>query len=207
MESKELGVYDCVRNIADRLVVMRYCAELKMVKGKESRLGLMNSRGSSLMDFAVRQKVLYRIPGLSCNLADSWEGPYVVLERIGDVNSRICRECKVKHSKVVHVNCVKKYCETGNFARLDVAVDEIEERNKLIGVCVRVLMGRNLMNCWAEVFSNVPGKTMKVVVKIETGDNPSFRQAPYSVPLGLREEVIKELGILEMSWVIERCDW
>ncbi len=48
---------------------------------------------------------------------------------------------------------------------------------------------------------------MKVVVKIETGDNPSFRQAPYSVPLGLKVEVIKELGILEMSWVIERCDW
>ena len=177
-------------------------------EGEESRLGLMN-RGAKLREFVVGEKVLYRIPGLSCKLADFWEGPYVVLERIGDVNYRICREGKEKHSKVVHVNCVKKYCERGSIARLDVVVDETEEeRNKLSGVCegfdgneLDELLGR-----YREVFSDVPGNTTKVVLKIETGDNPPFRQAPYSVPLGLREEVRKELGSLEKCGVIERCD-
>ena len=89
--------------MAERLEVMRDCAELKTVKGKGSRLGLMN-RGARLREFVVGQKVLYWIPGLSCKLADSWEGVYMVLERIGDVNYRISREGKVKHSKVVHVN-------------------------------------------------------------------------------------------------------
>ncbi len=95
---------------------MRDCAELKMVKGKGSRLGLMN-RGFRLREFMLGQKVLYWIPG---KLADSCEGPYVLLERIGDVNYRICREGKVKHSKVVYVNCVKKNCKRVSIVRGEV---------------------------------------------------------------------------------------
>ena len=35
---------------------------------------------------------------------------------------------------------------------LDVVVDEIEEeRNKLSGVCVRVLMERSWMSCWVGI--------------------------------------------------------
>lgn len=45
-----------------------------------------------------------------------------------------------------------------------------------------------------------------MVIRIETGDSPPFRQAPYSVPLGLRKEVRKELSSLEKCGVIERCD-
>ncbi len=107
-----------------------------MAKGNESRFSLMN-RGSKLRELVVESKVLYRIPGLSCKLADSWEGPYLVLERVGEVNYKIGKEGARKHWKVVHVNCLKKYRESGSIGRLDVVVEEEEEqRNKLSGECV-----------------------------------------------------------------------
>ncbi len=67
--------------MAERLELMRDCAALNMM-----------NRGSKLREFVVGSKVLYRIPGLSCKLADSWEGPYLVLERVGEVNYKIGKE-------------------------------------------------------------------------------------------------------------------
>ncbi len=37
---------------------------------------------------------------------------------IGEVNYRIEKEGKGKHSKVVHVNCLKRYWESGSICRL-----------------------------------------------------------------------------------------
>ncbi len=208
MECGKLDVCEWVNNMAERLELMRDCAELKMAKGKESRLALMN-RGAKLREFAVGSKVLYRIPGLSCKLADSWEGPYVVLERVGEVNYKICKEGMKKHCKVVHVNCLKKYCERVRVARLDVVVEEVkEQRNVLSGECEGFDQGEleELLGRYEDVFSDLPGNTKRVMMKIETGDHPPFRQAPYSVPIGIREEVRKELSSLEKCGVIERCD-
>ncbi len=122
-----------VSNIAERLKLMRNCAALKMAKGKESRLALMN-KGTKLREFAVGSKV-YCIPGLSCKLADSWEGPsYIVLEKMGEVNFKIHKEGAKKHCKVVHVNCLRRCHERGSTCRLDVVVEEVDQRNKLRGV-------------------------------------------------------------------------
>ncbi len=72
---------------------------------------------------------MYRIPGLSCKLTDLWEGPYEVLERVGQVNYRICKVGSKKQCKVVHVNCIKKIIESVKIARF---VEEEEvERNVL----------------------------------------------------------------------------
>ncbi len=53
-----------------------------------------------------------------------------------------------------------------------------------------------LIGKYDAVFSDAPGHTKKVAMTIDTGDHPPVRQAPYSVPLRLREEVRNELG----SW-------
>ncbi len=122
---------------------------------------------------------------------------------------KICKEEMKKRCKVVHVNCLKKYCEKVRVARLDVVVEEVEEqRNVLSGECEGFDQGKleELLGRYEDVFSDLPGNTKRVMMKIETGDHPPFRQAPYSVPIGIREEVRKELSSLEKCGVIERCD-
>ncbi len=70
VESKEMNVCDWVAGMMDRLERMRDCAALKMAKGKESRLRYCN-KGSKLRVFEKGDRVMYRIPGMFCKLADS----------------------------------------------------------------------------------------------------------------------------------------
>ncbi len=67
---EKMNMCSWVRHMAERLELMRDCAEAKLLKGKKSRLRLAN-KGTKLREFGVGDKVLYRIPGWSCKLADS----------------------------------------------------------------------------------------------------------------------------------------
>ncbi len=132
VDSQKLNVCEWVRCIAERLERMRECAAVKMVKSKQSRLNYAN-RGCKLREFKVGQLVLYRVQS---KLADSWEGPYKVRERMGEVNYRIGKVDTEKHVKVVHVNCLKEYKERLEVNRIDVVLEEgTSERNVLSGEC------------------------------------------------------------------------
>ncbi len=63
-----------------------------------------------------------------------------------------------------------------------------------------------VLNEFEDVFSEVPGNTDRVVMSIDTGNSPPIRQAPYSVPMGIRDIVKEELKSLEECGVIERCE-
>ena len=53
------------------------------------------------------------------------------------------------------------------------------------------------------VFSSRPGNTDRVVLMIDTGESPPIRQVPYSVPLGIRDQVKSELDELVECETIE----
>ncbi len=206
VDSEQFNVCEWVRCMAERLERMRECAAVKMAKGKQSRLSYMN-RGCKLREFKAGQLVLYRVPGMHSKLADSWEGPYKVKERVGKVNYRIGAMESDKHARVVHVNCLKKYKERLEVNRIEVVLEErVSERNMLSGECegfveeeLNELLGR--YEC---LFVGKPGCTEIVELSIDTGNSPPIRQSPYSVPLGVRDDVKRELEVLEESGIIER---
>ncbi len=206
LEGRETNVCDWVAGLMDRLERMRDCAALKMSKGKEGRLRYYN-RGSKLREFEVGDMILYRIPGMSCKLADSWEGPYRVLDRKGQVNYKIGKVGKETHAKVVHVNCMKKFQERAEVKRLDLVLEEgVQERNVLKDDCVGLVKEEldGLIAEFGDVFSDVPGNTSRVRMTIDTGDSLPVKQSPYSVPLGIRDAVREELDSLLECGVIER---
>ncbi len=206
VDSQKLNVCEWVRCMAERLERMRECAAVKMVKSKQSRLNYAN-RGCKLREFKVGQLVLYRVPGMQSKLADSWEGPYKVRERMGEVNYRIGKVDTEKHAKVVHVNCLKEYKERLEVNRIDVVLEEgTSERNVLSGECEGYVESEleELLSRYECLFVGKPGCTDLVQLKIDTGSSPPIRQTPYSVPLGVREDVKRELELLERSGIIER---
>ncbi len=132
VEGKERNVCDWVSGLMDRLERMRDCAALRMSKGKEGRMRYLN-RGCKMRTFEG-ELVLYRIPGMSCKLADSWEGPFKVLSKMGSVNYKIGKVGNEKHAKVVHVNCLKKYRERMNIRRLDLVLEDVEQERNVLGL-------------------------------------------------------------------------
>ncbi len=208
LEGTERSVCDWVAGLMDRLERMRDCAALKMSKSKEGRMRYYN-RGSKVREFEVGELVLYRIPGMSCKLADSWEGPFKVLERKGEVNYKIGKVGKETHAKVVHVNCIKKFKEREEVNTLDVVLEEeIRERSKLRDDCEGFVEQEleEIMREFGDVFSEVPGNTDRVRMSIETGDHGPISQSPYSVPMGIRDSVRAEIDSLLECGIIERSE-
>ncbi len=58
-----------------------------------------------------------------------------MLSKTGDVNYKIARQGKERHSKVVHVNCncLKRFIERGEVYRLDVVVEGVTDKQLLEG--------------------------------------------------------------------------
>ena len=207
VEAERLNVCEWVTRMAERLENVRDSAALRMAKGKESRLQYLN-KGTKMREFKEGDLVLYRVPGRTCKLSDSWQGPYKVLKRMGSVNYRIGRVGNDKHAKVVHVNCIKEFKERATIRRLDIVVEEQgDESSMLKGECEGFNKSelQGLLGTYDDVFSDSPGSTDRVKMSIDTGDSEPIRQTPYSVPLGIRELVRKELESLEELGIIERC--
>ncbi len=206
-DSKKLNVCEWVLRMSERLESLRDSAALGMAKGRESRIQYLN-RGTKLRVFDKGDHVLYRVPGMTCKLSDSWQGPYVVVERVGAVNYRIGKIGKVKHNKVVHVNCLKAFKERAEIKRLDVVIEEESESSSVLnGVCEGFVECEldELLSDYKDVFSDRPGYTDRVVLEIKTSEGEPIRQTPYSVPLGIRDKVRKELDSLVEQGIIERC--
>ncbi len=205
MEGKEMGVCEWVNGLAERLDLMRDCAALKLGKSRESRLKYVN-RGSKSRELEEGSLVLYRVPGMSSKLADSWEGPYKVLAKKDAVNYKIGKVGAETHAKVVHINCLKQYVERRTVNRLDVVLEEHVTATKVLSGVYDGFVQEELdeLSEYGEVFSDRPGGTERVVLKIDTGSHAPIRQVLYSVPLGIRDAVKKELEELEESGIIER---
>ncbi len=190
-----------VRGMAEKLELIRDCAELRMAKNKEGRMKFLN-RGCKTREFVVGDLMLYRIPGMKCKLSDSWEGPYEVLQRVGEVNYKISRKGMPKHARIVHVNCLKKFKERFAVNRLDVVLEDSKEEECLLrGECEGYMQEEidGLLEEFGEVFSDAPGSTEEVILSIDTGDALPIRQAPYSVPLGIRSIVVNYPGFFSLS--------
>ncbi len=141
-------------------------------------------------------------------MSDSWQGPYKVLKKMGAVNYRIGKVENEMHSKVVHVNCIKEFRERACIRRLDIVVEEQGDESSILrGECEGFNESelQGLLGTYDDVFSDSPGSTDRVKMSIDTGDSEPIRQTPYSVPLGIRELVRKELESLEELGIIERC--
>ncbi len=80
-----------------------------------------------------------------------------------------------------------------------VAEGESEQMNVLSGECdgYDQMELDELLDSFSDVFSSSPGNTQVVTLHIVTGDCQPIRQAPYSVPIGIRDKVRKELKDLE----------
>ncbi len=178
--------------------VVRDVAALNIAKAREKRESYFN-KGSKLREFEVGDRVLYRVPGLTCKLSDSW---IVVQDKKGLVNYRFGRD--VKNGKTVHVNSIKKYVEQININRLDVVIDEDVDSTLLDGACTGYDESKlgEVLDKHVDVSSEVPGNVDLVEMSIDTGNTRekqgiiSRSHSPWYSPLG---PVREKQGIISRS--------
>ena len=153
--------------------------------------------------------VLCRIPGMTPKLADSWHGPYRVLEKVNQVDYRI--EFSKKRKKVLHVNNLKLYMgREVAVKRIAIVAEDFSEdecvRLKMDGFCEGFEREKlpMLLEQYPDVISDVPGRTEVAELKIETGICLPIASKPYRVPDKLKSEVRAEVEkLVDMGVVIE----
>ena len=157
--------------------------------GKEAsrKRKLMFDKGAVERTLKEGDLVLCRVPGMSKKLKESWHGPYEVVGCMNRVDYKV--KIGKGRSKILHINNLKKFHPRGEeVLRLAVVAEDWENDEeigtKLSGVCKE--FDRNvvaeLQQDFPEVFSDLPGKTKVVKLKIQTGDAEPVASHPHRVP-------------------------
>ena len=162
--------------------------------------------------YEVGEKVFVMLPHKVNSLSPMWAGPYEILKILGPVDYLVLLHDRVKKTRVVHYNMLRKYqprinCFIVNKETFDVDVpasfpssvkrtmsskdikipDELNVEEK------RAI--ESLLKRYDEVFSDLPGVTDVLRHEIRTIDDEPINVAPYPVPQALRETVQKEINV------------
>ncbi len=168
----------------------------------------------TLRNFSVGDLVWKRIPGLHSSLESSLEGPFVIKEKLSDVNYRIAPNKSKYKGKVVHINLLKDYgkhcdinivvavpeCEAGETMPVsDHRISSelcVEQRSSLL----------DLLSKHNTLFSDVPGLTNTVSHSITLTRSDPLWTPSYSIPAHLEpafqksvDEELLSMDIIEPS--------
>ncbi len=208
---RQVGVSQWVGELQDKLAVIHDCVHVRGSLSRQIRQKLHN-RGKVERSLDIGDKVLLRIPGMVNVLEESWEGPFVVKERLSKVNYRVVEEGSRKRGRVVHINNCKLYkvrdCMIGSIV---VIAEECVNDKKCPLLEVKCdgyddIQLKLVLDEFQDVFSEIPGNCDVVKMSIELdSDAKVLSKRPYQIPVRLREGVKKEieslleLGIIEPS--------
>ncbi|PAA78757.1 hypothetical protein BOX15_Mlig016452g7 [Macrostomum lignano] len=166
------------------------------------RQKLWYDRQSRERELQPGDKVLLLLPSSSKKLHAEWRGPYEVLERCSDVNYRIRMG---PATNTFHVNLLKKYnSREAVLMQLPAAATSAPELSEHLTPAERDRL-LQLVQDFAGVFSEIPGRTDLVEHRIRTTSDRVVRIRPRREPQAhrqvLQEEIQRmlDLGVIEPS--------
>ena len=214
----------------DRLEKLHELASFKEMEAKRKQKKYFDGK-SKVRDLEPGQRVLVLLSTSNSNLLAEWKGPYKVIEKVSPVDYKI--QINRKTSKVYHINILKLYFEREQITQeREEAVqcldnicslgEELEEDEQVICNPLLVQIERiddviisdsletekaNEIKGWikeyADVITNVPGRTYLVSYDIKLKDRQPVLKKPYCLPFALRSQVKKEIDNMKHAGIIE----
>lgn len=97
-----------MENMRDRMATLWPLVREHMLEAQEAQPRVYN-RGAQQRDFQPGDKVLVLVPTTECTFLAQWNGPYEVLEKVGEVNYRVRQPGRRHLTQIYHVNLLKKW--------------------------------------------------------------------------------------------------
>ena len=168
------------------------------------------NRGAKLRTFNPGDQVLVLVPTAECKFLAKWQGPYDVIDRVGEVNYRVRQPGRRKTIQVYHINLLKQWHPPT--ALRDPALLSLSAQLPLPEVPVGDQLSpsqsqdlKEVVLQHLDVFSERPGRTATVSHDIKTEPGVRVRLRPYRIPearrAAIRAEVTSmlQMGIIEES--------
>ncbi len=213
---EDLDVEDWVLKLQERLSLLHDMAVVEESSNTTKRcLSFNKNRSDRCLE--VGSKVLIRIPGMHASLQASWEGPYVVKEKMSRVTYRVSKGDSHR-LRVVHINNTKEYVDrVVNVNAVSVVAEEHGVLCDLEGS--KAVLGTEKCDGYVEkelqellrdldmYFSDMPGlcKGSKCVIKLREGADV-VNLPPRLIPVGIRDGVEIEIDKMLTSGVIVKSD-
>ena len=206
-------VVEHVEQVRDRMAQVWPIVREHLGRAQQAQARIYN-RGAQLRVFRPGELVLVLVPTAECKFLAKWQGPYEVVERVGEVNYRVRQPGRRKPTQLYHVNILKQWKEGGNppgpaplglVARRGVPVVPVGEDlspDQKQDLADLVLQHQ-------DVFSELPGRTSVIQHDIRTAPGVKVRVPPYRVPEARRAAIQEEVARMLQLHVIEesRSAW
>ena len=180
-------------------------------QGQQAQARVYN-RGTQLRTFQsgdlVLDLVLDLVPTAECKFLAKWQGPYEVVERVGELNYRVRQPGRRKPTQIYHINILKQWRRGGEPP--DPVPLALAARHEIpevpVGEDLSPAQKHDLddlvMQLW-DVFSVLPGRTMIAHHDIRTAPGVKVRVHPYRIPEARRKAIQAEVRRMLQLRVIE----
>ncbi|CAM5073410.1 unnamed protein product [Eretmochelys imbricata] len=158
----------------------------------------------------TRDRVMVLVPNAESKLLAQWQGPYEVVEPMGEVTYKVQQPGHWKQEQIYHINLLKPWHQREVCV---VAQETPIQRNNMheqIRISTDLTPNQKkevteMNNRYQDVFSTKPGRTTEAYHHIFTDPGAMVTLRPYQVPAAKREEIkaevkrMLELGVIEES--------
>uniref|UniRef100_A0A8C5CZT0 ribonuclease H n=1 Tax=Gadus morhua TaxID=8049 RepID=A0A8C5CZT0_GADMO len=198
-----------VGDMRDRMATLWPLVREHMQEAQVAQARVYN-RGAQQRDFQPGDKVLVLVPTTECKFLARWNGPYEVLEKVGEVNYRVRQPGRRSPTQIYHVNLLKKWnardvlCSIPPKATSETGPAKVPLGEQLSPAQRQELM--ELVDQNQDVFSSEPGHTNLVQHHIINEPGKKVKLRPYRIPEARREAVRSEVKTMLEAGVIEESN-
>ena len=164
---------------------------------------------SKCRELARYDTVLYRRPGMTPKLQESWVGPFKVVDKFNKVNYRIATVKYPTKTRVAHINDLKPYNVDPTLCTLQVMAEDIVRQPNMILTREITKVQPDIQFVLAkypDIVNDTPGTTTLVEARIDTDEGRLVSLPPYRIPEAKRQQVKKELAKLVKQGILVKRD-
>ena len=202
-----------VEGLRDRMATLWPLVREHMAEAQTAQARVYN-RGTQPREFQVGDKVLVLVPTVECKFLARWQGPYEVIERLGEVNYKVRRTGRRQETKIYHINLLKKW--VAREALLSLSLPQKPQAKEAeavpMGEQLTPRQKQDLTELLQEhrpVFATEPGYTNLIEHPILTMPGKKVKLRPYRVPEARKEAIKEEVKKMLEAGIIEesRSEW
>ena len=189
-------IIEHVEQVRDRMAQVWPVVREHLGRAQQAQARVYN-RGAQLRTFDPGDQVLALIPTSECKFLAKWQGPYEIIDRVGEVNYRVRQPGRRKTTQLYHINLLKRWqpLTTPRDPTLLTLAARLPPPKVPVGELLSPSQTQDMRDMvlqHLDVFSERPGRTTTVSHDIRREPGVRVRLRPYRIPEARRAVIRTE---------------
>uniref|UniRef100_A0A8C5LXD0 Integrase catalytic domain-containing protein n=1 Tax=Leptobrachium leishanense TaxID=445787 RepID=A0A8C5LXD0_9ANUR len=203
------SVIEHISMMQDRIAAVMPLVREHMEQAQEAQRRVYN-RGAKVRSFNPGDRVLVLVPTVESKFLAKWQGPYEIIEKIGDVNYKVHQPGRRKPEQIYHINLLKPWRDREALVAIPTPPNDTGPSTPEVPIAETLSVSQHnevkeFLRKNKDFFSDMPGLTTILQHDIITEPGVHVNIKPYRIPEARRKAVsaeikkMLELGVMEES--------